>query len=257
MPDSTVGEPCVHPEFSTPVLLTRVTAVLGTVAPMAALRLVLAEDNLLVRQGLLSLLATADGIELVTTCASLPELLDAVDRHDPDVVLTDIRMPPDHSDEGVRAAERLRRTHPDTGVVVISQFAEPEYVLAVLGEGTRGRGYIVKDRVDDLDLLLRAIRAVADGGSFIDDQVIEVLIASRSRLLDSPLNALSPREREVLSEIAAGLSNRAIAERLDVSRHAIEKHSNSIFSKLGLADDDDVNRRVKAVLLFLAGSGAV
>ncbi|MFT5201330.1 MAG: DNA-binding NarL/FixJ family response regulator [Candidatus Aldehydirespiratoraceae bacterium] len=224
-------------------------------APPKVVRLVLAEDNLLVREGLVSLLRTCDEVELVGTCASLPELLAAVEEHNPDVVLTDIRMPPSHSDEGVRAAETLRQTHPELGVVVISQFAEPEYVIAVLGEGSRGRGYVVKDRVDDLDHLLGAIRSVASGGSFIDDTVVDVLIQARARVIDSPLQTLSPRELDVLAEIAAGRSNTAVAESLHVSRHAVEKHTNAIFAKLGLTEDDEINRRVKAVLLFLAGKG--
>lgn len=226
-----------------------------SVGLMSPLRIVLAEDNLLVREGLVSLLSTCADLELVATCESLPALLDAVEEHGPDVVLTDIRMPPDHSDEGVRAAELLRESHPDMGVVVISQFAEPEYVIAVLGEGSRGRGYVVKDRVDDLDHLLGAIRAVAGGGSFIDDTVVDILIQARSRMIDSPLQTLSPRELDVLAEIAAGRSNIAVAESLHVSRHAVEKHTNAIFAKLGLTEDDEINRRVKAVLLFLAGQG--
>ncbi|MEM7140445.1 MAG: response regulator transcription factor [Actinomycetota bacterium] len=217
------------------------------------LRLVLAEDNLLVREGLVSLLGTTDEVDLVHTCESYDELIAAVEEHQPDVVLTDIRMPPSHTDEGVRAAETLRDSHPDLGVVVISQFAEPEYVIAVLGEGSRGRGYVVKDRIDDLDHLLGAIRTVAGGGSFIDDTVVDILIQARSRVLDSPLQSLSPRELDVLAEIAAGRSNASVAESLHVSRHAVEKHTNAIFAKLGLTDDQEINRRVKAVLLFLAG----
>lgn len=226
-----------------------------TVDAMGPVRLVLAEDNLLVREGLVSLLSTCDEVDLVATAASLPELLEAVEHHDPDVVLTDIRMPPDHTNEGVQAAELLRESRPDVGVVVISQFAEPEYVIAVLGEGSRGRGYVVKDRIDDLDHLLGAIRAVAGGGSFIDDTVVDVLIQARSRVVDSPLRALSPRELDVLAEIAQGRSNTAVAESLHVSRHAVEKHTNAIFAKLGLTEDEEINRRVKAVLLFLAGQG--
>ena len=224
---------------------------------LMTLRLVLAEDNLLVREGLVSLLGTTDEVDLVATSENYDELLAAVDEHDPNVVLTDIRMPPNHSDEGVRAAERFRETHPDLGVVVISQFAEPEYVLAVLGEGSRGRGYVVKDRIDDLDHLLGAIRTVAAGGSFIDDAVVDILIQSRARVIDSPLQTLSPRELDVLAEIAAGRSNASVAESLHVSRHAVEKHTNAIFAKLGLTEDQEINRRVKAVLMFLSGQGDV
>jgi DNA-binding NarL/FixJ family response regulator len=220
---------------------------------MERFRVVLAEDNLLVREGLVSLLGGADEIELLVACSSLPELLEAVDRHQPDVVLTDIRMPPDHSDEGIQAARLLRQQHPDLGVVVISQFADPAYALAVFETGTKGRGYLLKDRVDDLRRLLAAIRAVASGGSFIDEEVVEALIRSRSRLVDSPVLTLTPREREVLAEVATGRSNNAVATRLGVSENAVGKHISSIFSKLGLTEDDEVNRRVKAVLVFLAG----
>jgi len=227
-----------------------------TSVELMTVRVVVAEDNLLVREGLLSLLATSPEVDLVGTCETYDELIAAVDEHEPDVVLTDIRMPPTHSDEGVRAADVFRTSHPDLGVVVISQFAEPEYVIAVLGEGSRGRGYVVKDRIDDLDHLLSAIRTVAVGGSFIDDTVVDILISARSRIVDSPLQALSPRELDVLAEIAAGRSNTAVAESLHVSRHAVEKHTNAIFAKLGLSEDQEVNRRVKAVLMFLSGQAA-
>ena len=220
---------------------------------MNPIRVVLAEDNLLVREGLVSLLSGSDEVSLCAVCSSLPELLDAVDANEPDVVLTDIRMPPDHSDEGIQAARLLRQRHPDLGVVVISQFADPAYALAAFETGTRGRGYLLKDRVDDLGRLLAAIRAVATGGSFIDEEVVEALIRSRSRLADSPMLTLTPREREVLAEVAAGRSNTAVAAHLGVSENAIGKHISSIFSKLGLTEDDEVNRRVKAVLVYLAG----
>lgn len=220
---------------------------------MERFRVVLAEDNLLVREGLVSLLGSADEIELLAACSSLPELTAAVDEHRPDIVLTDIRMPPGHSDEGIQAARLLRASHPEVGVVVISQFADPAYALAVFETGTRGRGYLLKDRVDDLRRLLAAIRAVASGGSFIDEEIVEALIRSRSRLVDSPMVSLTAREREVLAEVATGRSNTAVAARLGVSENAVGKHISSIFSKLGLTEDDEVNRRVKAVLVFLAG----
>ena len=223
---------------------------------MGSIRVVLAEDNLLVREGLVALLATVDDIELAGVAEDLPGLLAAVDEHQPDVVLTDIRMPPSHSDEGVRAATTLRSTHPDVGVVVISQFAEPAYALAVLEDGTKGRGYVLKDRVDDLQHLVGAIEAVAAGGSFIDEDVVDALIRSRSMLVDSPITTLTPRERDVLAEIATGRNNAAVAEALSVSEHAVEKHTNAIFAKLGLTEDSSVNRRVKAVLVYLAGERA-
>lgn len=220
---------------------------------MTPIRIVLAEDNLLVREGLASLIGGADDLEVIGTSSSLPELLEAVDRLEPDVVMTDIRMPPDHSDEGIRAAARFRTSHPDLGVVVLSQFVDPVYALALLDEGTRGRGYVLKDRVDDVERLERAIRTVHGGGSFIDDEVVDALVRSRTRMADMTLDALSARELDVLSEMATGSTNSVIAAELGISEHAVEKHSNSIFSKLQLTEDQEVNRRVKAVLMFLAG----
>ena len=217
-------------------------------------RLLLAEDNLLVREGLVGLLGTIDDVELVGACASLPELLEAVERVGPDVVVTDIRMPPDHGDEGIRAARSLRASHPEVGVVVLSQFVDPSFALDLLGDGTRGRGYLLKDHVDEIDRLADAIRAVASGGSFLDDDVVDALVRSRTRMVDSPLALLTPRELEVLSEMATGATNAVIAGRLGIGAHAVEKHSGSIFSKLGLAEDVEVNRRVSAVLVFLGGA---
>jgi DNA-binding NarL/FixJ family response regulator len=220
---------------------------------VAATRIVVAEDNLLVREGLVSLIATQPDLDVVGTCGSLPELLESVERHKPDVVVTDIRMPPDHADEGIRAACTLRRSQPDLGVVVLSQFVDPSYALALFEEGTRSRGYLLKDRVDEVDRLGDAIRTVRGGGSFIDDEVVDALVRARTRMVDSPVHLLSERELEVLAEMATGATNSAIAERLHVGEHAVEKHSNAIFSKLGLSEDREVNRRVKAVLVFLAG----
>jgi DNA-binding NarL/FixJ family response regulator len=223
---------------------------------MERIRVVLAEDNLLVREGLVSLLHGSEEVEVCAACSSLPELMQAVDAFDPHVVLTDIRMPPGHSDEGIQIARRLRETHPDLGVVVVSQFGDPAYALAVFDSGSRGRGYLLKDRVDDLNRLLAAIRAVATGGSFIDEEVVDALIRSRSRLVDSPLPSLTEREREVLAEVATGRSNAAVAMELGVSENAIGKHISSIFAKLGLTEDEEINRRVKAVLVYLAGRDA-
>ncbi len=231
-----------YPSIVCPLRVTGVT-----------LRLVLAEDNLLVREGITSLLSTFDEVEVVAVCADADELLAAVVDHQPDVVVTDIRMPPDHSNEGIRAAELLRGSHPDVGVVVLSQFVEPAYALELLEPGTAGRGYLLKDHVDDVDQLLAAIRAVAAGGSFIDDDVVGALVRGRVRAVDSPLTALSARETEVLAELATGRSNAAIARQLGISEHAIEKHTSAIFAKLSLTEATDVNRRVAAVLLFLAG----
>lgn len=218
-----------------------------------ALRVVLAEDNLMVREGLTSLLGGWEDLSVIRACGSHGELLAAVDALDPDVVLTDIRMPPDHGDEGIRAARRFRGSHPDLGVVVLSQHLDPAYALDLLGDGSRGRGYVLKDRVDDPARLVEAITTVAKGGSYIDDEVVDALVRSRQRAVDSPLTTLSRRECQVLTEMATGATNAAIASRLHVTEHAVEKHTSSIFAKLGLTDEAEVNRRVSAVLLFLAG----
>lgn len=218
-----------------------------------AIRMVVVEDSLLVREGLLSLLAAAPGIEVVSACASLDEARAAVDTHEPDVVLTDIRMPPDHGDEGIQLAEELRASRPEMGVLVLSQFVDPAYAIALLGRGVRGRGYLLKDHIDDRERLTTAITAVASGGSFLDDDVVNALVRARTQVADSPLTTLTEREQEVLAELATGATNAFIAERLYVSANAIEKHSNSIFSKLGLTDSDKINRRVAAVLMFLSG----
>ena len=212
-----------------------------------------AEDNLLVREGVLRLVAEIEGLRVAASCSSYDDLLTAVDNYTPDVVITDIRMPPGHRDEGITAANRFRTTHPDLGVLVLSQFLDAAYVLALLDQGTRGRGYLLKDRVDEVDRLARAIRTVAAGGSFIDDEVVDVLVRSRTRTVDSPLESLSARELEVLTEMATGATNSAIAASLHLSSHSVEKHASAIFAKLGLAEDVEVNRRVKAVVMFLAG----
>ena len=217
-----------------------------------ALRLVLAEDNLLVREGLQQLLSGIDGVELVAVCADLDELLESIERQAPDVVLTDIRMPPTRTDEGIRAAARLRETHPGVGVVVLSQHSEPAYVLELLDAGSDGRGYLLKDRVHDRSQLSTAIRTVAAGGSVIDPKLVEVLVTARAAAERSPLRELTSREREVLAEIAEGKSNAAIAESLVLTKRAVEKHINSIFMKLNLAGAEDVSKRVKATLLFLS-----
>lgn len=212
-----------------------------------------AEDNLLVREGVLRLVAEIDGLRVSASVSSYDDLLTAVDNFAPDVVITDIRMPPGHRDEGIAAANRFRTTHPDLGVLVLSQFLDAAYVLALLDRGTRGRGYLLKDRVDEVGRLASAIRTVAAGGSFIDDEVVDVLVRSRTRSVDSPLESLSARELEVLTEMATGATNSSIAASLHLSSHSVEKHASAIFAKLGLAEDVEVNRRVKAVVMFLAG----
>ena len=217
-----------------------------------AIRLVLAEDHYLVREGVRRLIETEPELELVASCGDLPSLLSAIDEHRPDVVLTDIRMPPTGTDEGLQAASHLREVCPEAGVVVLSQYADPQYALAFLEHGSRGRAYLLKERVSDIGQLLAAIQAVARGESAIDGRVIDALVAARSRSAASPLRHLTTREGEILSEMAQGKNNAAIAATLVLSDRAVEKHIGSIFSKLGLTEEQDVNRRVKAVLLFLA-----
>jgi DNA-binding NarL/FixJ family response regulator len=216
------------------------------------IKVVLAEDSYLVREGMRRMLEQEPDIELLAVCEDYDSLLSAIASTQPDVVLTDIRMPPTGTDEGIRAAERLRQVRPAAGVVLLSQYADPAYALAFLERGTEGRAYLLKERVADLDQLLAAIRQVAQGGSVIDPKVVEALVAARSRGAPSPLGRLTPREREVLSLLAEGRSNAAVAEALVLSERAVEKHINSIFAKLDLPEARDAHRRVKAVLLFLA-----
>jgi DNA-binding NarL/FixJ family response regulator len=220
------------------------------------LRVVLAEDNYLVREGVVRLLGDEPDVEVVAACGDLDELLAAVGVHVPDVVLTDIRMPPTGTDEGVRAANEIRDRHPGVGVVVLSQYGDPVYALALLEHGSEGRGYLLKERVSDVEQLLRAIREVAAGGSVIDPRIVEALVAARGRRPDSPIDRLTPREREVLAEMAQGANNAGVAGALGLSERAVEKHINSVFSKLGLSEEPDVHRRVKAVLVFLADATA-
>jgi DNA-binding NarL/FixJ family response regulator len=220
-----------------------------------ALRVVLAEDNALLREGLSRLIAAQPDLELAGTCADLPGLLAAVDEEPPDVVVTDIRMPPSGTDEGIRAANTVRERHPGVGVVVLSQYANPDYALALLEGGSARRAYLLKERVGDVEELLGAIREVARGGSVVDPKVVDALVTATSRAVKSDLDRLTPREGEILGEMATGKSNAAIASSLILSERAVEKHTNSIFSKLGLTEEPDVNRRVKAVLLYLAERG--
>ena len=217
---------------------------------------VVADDSYLVREAVVRLLEAEDDLSVAGVAGSYEELLDLVDELAPDVVVTDIRMPPTGTDEGIRAAARLRESHPATGVVVLSQFAAPSYALALLEAGSDGRAYLLKDRVADADDLVDAVRAVAAGGSVIDSKVVEQLVASRSRSASSPIERLTPREREILGEMAQGKSNAAIAATLILSERAVEKHINSIFSKLHLTEEPDINRRVKAVLVYLSAAGS-
>jgi DNA-binding NarL/FixJ family response regulator len=219
-----------------------------------SIRLVLAEDDYLVREGLHRLLETRDDLDVAAVCGDLDSLLAAVDAERPDVVVTDIRMPPSETDEGVQAANRLRETNPEVGVVVLSQHADASYVLPLLESGSARRAYLLKERVKDLGQLVAAIHAVAEGGSVIDPKVVEVLVAENARTEESPLNQLTPRESDVLREMAEGKNNAAIADSLVLTERSVEKVIHSIFLKLGLTWETAVHKRVKAVILYLAES---
>jgi DNA-binding NarL/FixJ family response regulator len=218
------------------------------------IRLVLAEDNVLVREGVRTLVSLEDDLELVGVGEDLEGLLRLAETESPDVVLTDIRMPPTGTDEGVRAAKQLRVTHPHIGVVVLSHYLEPSYALALFAEGAHGRGYLLKERVSDVGQLVGAIREVSRGGSVVDPKVVDALMAARLAAR-SPLATLTPRERETLAEMAQGKNNAAIADALVLSDRAVEKHINAVFTKLSLGAEVDVHRRVKAVLLYLTEQG--
>ena len=215
------------------------------------MRVVFAEDNYLVREGTVALLGEVDRVEIVATAASFDELIAAVDEHEPDAVLTDIRMPPTGTDEGIRAAKRIRAEHPAIGVVVLSQYADDEYAYDLLKDGAGGLGYLLKERVGDVTELVRALDEVTSGGSVLDPKVVEAFVAAKDRMAHSPLAQLTDREREVLSLMAQGMNNAAIAKALFLTDRAVEKHINSMFHKLGLTEEPDVHRRVMAVLAFL------
>jgi len=216
------------------------------------IRLVLAEDQYLVREGLRRLLEAEDDLEIAAVCEDLDSLLAAVDAERPDVVVTDIRMPPAGTDEGIQAAARLREDRPEIGVVVLSQYATPSYMLALMASGSEGRAYLLKERVNDVEQLVAAIRAVASGGSVIDPKVVEALVAESTRAADSRLNELTPRERDVLREMAEGSNNASIAQTLFLTERSVEKVIHSIFLKLGLTWETAVHKRVKAVIFYLA-----
>lgn len=216
------------------------------------IRVVLAEDSALLREGLRGLVAAQEGMIVAAACGDLPSLLAAIDEVHPDVVLTDIRMPPQHSDEGVQAAEHARRKDPSMGVILLSQYVDLACVRTLLQDGTEARGYLLKERVADVTDLVDAVRTVAGGGSVIDPKVVEALVRSRGNAPGSQLDRLSAREREVLAEMARGRTNGAIAESLVITQRAVEKHVNSIFAKLGVGHDDGVHPRVRAVLLYLS-----
>jgi DNA-binding NarL/FixJ family response regulator len=219
------------------------------------LRVVFADDNYLVREGVSALLSEADDIELLESVADPAALLKAVAIHKPDAVLTDIRMPPTHTTEGIDAAKQIRADFPDTGVVVLSQYVEEDYAFDLLSDGVAGLGYLLKERISQVDELVRALHDVARGGSALDPKVVEGLLARKSSQERSPLLGLTEREREVLQDMASGRNNAATAKALFMSERAVEKHVSSVFQKLGLVDETDVNRRVMAVLAFLEAGG--
>ena len=214
-------------------------------------RVVFAEDNYLVREGTAALLESVETIDLVASVSGFDELLEAVEQHRPDAVLTDIRMPPTNTTEGIQAARRIRAEHPETGVVVLSQYADEEYAYDLLKDGAAGLGYLLKERVADVGEVARALGEVARGGSVLDSKVVEALVAAKDRMAHSPLADLTEREREVLSHMAQGENNAAIARSLFLTERAVEKHINSLFHKLGLSEEPHVHRRVMAVLAYL------
>lgn len=216
------------------------------------IRVVVGEDSYIAREGISRALEEEADIEVVATCTDLPSLRAAVAEARPDVVLTDIRMPPTKTDEGVRLAAELRLTHPDIGVVILSQYAEPLYATELLEGSSDRRAYLLKDRVQDHSELGRALREVAAGGSIIDPRIVELLLTSQRRRQDAHFDALTPREQEILALVAEGWSNPAISERLGITTRAAERHISSIFSKLGLGDTEQVSRRVKAAVMYLA-----
>lgn len=217
-------------------------------------RVVVAEDHYLVRQGLLAALALIPDLEVVATCTTFDELVSAIEEVDPDLVLTDIRMPPTQTDEGIRAAQLVRERRPDCGVIVLSQYAEVAYAVRVFRDGSKGRGYLLKERLGDVDELAAAICTVAEGGSVVDPSVVEALVGGHDRSATSVLERLTGREREVLAIMATGTSNVAIGERLFISPRSVEKHISSIFTKLDLEPSDETHRRVQAVLIHLGDS---
>ncbi|MEP7369218.1 MAG: response regulator transcription factor [Dermatophilaceae bacterium] len=219
-----------------------------------ALRVVFADDNYLVREGVSALLAEADGVDLVDVVANPDLLLRSVASNSPDAVLTDIRMPPTHTNEGIRVAKQIRALHPSVGVVVLSQYVEEDYAFDLLADGVAGMGYLLKERVSDLAELVRGLHEVARGGSVLDPLVVEALLARRAS--DGPLLGLTEREREVLEVMATGRNNATIAKTLFMSDRAVEKHIGSVFQKLGLVEERETNRRVMAVLAYVEAIGS-
>jgi DNA-binding NarL/FixJ family response regulator len=216
-----------------------------------ALRVVLADDNYLVREGITALLAEVEEIELVESVGDPQALLKSVREHQPDAVLTDIRMPPTHTTEGIDAAKQIRAEHPSIGVVVLSQYVEEDYALALLSDGVAGLGYLLKERVSDVTELVRALNDVARGGSALDPKIVEGLMMRRPGEATSPLRGLTEKERAVLEQMASGRTNASISRTLYMSERSVEKHISAVFLKLGLDDEGESNRRVMAVLAFV------
>ncbi len=216
-----------------------------------ATTVVLAEDSYLMREALVSILGNLDDVELLAVAEDYDHLIDTVAEHRPDVVITDIRMPPTLTDEGIRAANHIREHYPEIGVVVLSHYLEPDYALRLFREGSSARTYLLKDHVGDADVLASAMTEVMRGGSVVDPQVVDVLVEAQVREKESLLQRLSARELEVLAEMATGLNNTGIAEALFISRRAVEKHINAIFTKLDLSFEESTSRRVRAVLLYM------
>jgi DNA-binding NarL/FixJ family response regulator len=225
-------------------------------APVTALRIVLGEDSYLAREGIMRALEEVGDVDVVATCSDLDDLRATIDAVEPDVVLTDIRMPPTNTDEGIRLAGELRESHPEIGVVVLSQHAEPLYAVSLFENGSGQRAYLLKERLKDEGELSRALQEVADGGSVVDPYIVERLVGAQSGTAGSRVSKLTPREREILALIAEGRSNAAIARTLFVTTRAVERHINAIFARLELAESAEANRRVQAVLVYLAGLGA-
>jgi DNA-binding NarL/FixJ family response regulator len=218
------------------------------------IRVVLGEDSYLASEAIARVLERVDEVELVATREDLPSLKAAIDEEQPDVVVTDIRMPPTNTDEGIRLANQLESTAPEIGVVVLSQHSEPAYAMALFRHGSGGRAYLIKEHVKDAGELSRALCSVAEGGSFVDPLVVEVLLNSNRAREESQLDVLTPRELEILGLIAEGRSNSAIADALFLTKRAVERHINGIFMKLDLGEPKDISRRVKAALIYLAGA---
>ncbi|MEO7804834.1 MAG: response regulator transcription factor [Actinomycetota bacterium] len=223
--------------------------------PTQAIRVIFAEDNYLIREGTSALLREVDEVELVAAVPDAQSLYEALDANEVDVVMTDIRMPPTNTTEGIEAARRIRKEHPGIGVLILSQYVEFEYAESLLKEGSTGLGYLLKERVKDVEQLVRAIKEVRDGGVVLDPKVIDELLAARYGRKDDPLAQLTDREREVLEAMAQGMTNASIAKAGFMSDRAVERHINSLFTKLGLSEEKDVHRRVTAVLTYLRSAG--